>query len=496
MFNFLIKKLNLVKKYRNYKPEYKRPFWFLYFHYQILQIVCFMIIDLGIIYVLKPTLDLISMTILYGLPALALVFFQTTFFKTFQLKLKCSFDFFSKIFGRSVVVGVVFLISLGVGYSYYIIYGSLRILFMCLVLPIIITYSVLNLEWVREDQEKKLVTNRVDNFLTLEHVSKKMLKYPIIGYFFKYASLRLMFSGVLCQHFNLDYPEILVLIFPGLIWMLYNRVALVRYSNSKTALLAGEQLAGKIVNYQLIAGAIGGLVAGGAHAHEVMLREPEVRPFVGQAMTNWYRDMWGYLRIRTSSRFEWDFARRCAELQIQPKAKFFSFNPDATVSVKESISNMKKVGYGFNDQNQLISDIPETVKRRMIKHSGGLSINQIFANYPLDHPIYSRYRSLYRFHAERVFSMKSILGQDEAIESFVTHYNERQTSTSSSRSNDSSSNYNILTGERDVTQENGTDVVLQLARDVGRGYRRVTNPPRVRPVPRIRDYDIITGESV
>jgi hypothetical protein len=134
-----------------------------------------------------------------------------------------------------------------------------------------------------------------------------------------------MFSGVLCQHFNLDYPEILVLIFPGLIWMLYNRVALVRYSNSKTALLAGEQLAGKIVNYQLIAGAIGGLVAGGAHAHEVMLREPEVRPFVGQAMTNWYRDMWGYLRIRTSSRFEWDFARRCAELQIQPKAKFFSF---------------------------------------------------------------------------------------------------------------------------------------------------------------------------
>jgi hypothetical protein len=72
-----------------------------------------------------------------------------------------------------VVVGVVFLISLGVGYSYYIIYGSLRILFMCLVLPIIITYSVLNLEWVREDQEKKLVTNRVDNFLTLEHVSKK-----------------------------------------------------------------------------------------------------------------------------------------------------------------------------------------------------------------------------------------------------------------------------------------------------------------------------------
>jgi hypothetical protein len=93
MFNFLIKKLNLVKKYRNYKPEYKRPFWFLYFHYQIFQIVCFMIIDLGIIYVLKPTLDLISMTILYGLPALALVFFQTTFFKTFQLKLKCSFVF-------------------------------------------------------------------------------------------------------------------------------------------------------------------------------------------------------------------------------------------------------------------------------------------------------------------------------------------------------------------------------------------------------------------
>jgi hypothetical protein len=369
---------------------------------------------------------------------------------------------------------------------------------ICGIFPIVIAYSVLNLQWVREDQAKNLVTTRVDNFLTLQHVSKKMLKYPIIGYFFKYASLRLMFSGALCQHFSLDYPEILVLIFPSLIWMLYNRVALVRHSNSKTALLAGEQVAGKIVNYQLIAGAISGVIVGGAHAHEVMLRDPEVRPFMGQAVTNWYRDMWGYLRIRTSSRVEWDFARRCADFQIQPKAKFFSFNPDHTVRVEDSISNMKRVGYGFNDQNQLISDIPENVKRRMINHSGGLTIDEILANYPLDHPIYSRYRSLYRFHAERV-SMKSILGQEnneESIQSFVNYYNERQSSTSSSRSNQSSSNYNIITGERDVIQENGTDALLQLARDVGRGYRRVTNPPRVRPIPRIRDYNIITGESL
>ena len=95
--------------------------------------------------------------------------------------------------------------------------------------------------------------------------------------------------------------------------------------------------------------------------------------------------------------------------------------------------------------------------------------------------------------------MKSILGQDnngESIQSFVNYYNERQSSTSSSRSNQSGSNFNIITGERDVIQENGADVLLELARDAGRGYRRITNPPRVRPVPRIRDYNIITGEGL
>jgi hypothetical protein len=113
------------------------------------------------------------MAILYGLPALIVVFSQTHFFQEFQLKLKCLFNFFSKLFGRSMVIAVIFLVSIGFGYFYYKIYGSPRILFMCIILPIILLYSVVNSEWVKEDQANNFLTKRVENHLVLQHVAKK-----------------------------------------------------------------------------------------------------------------------------------------------------------------------------------------------------------------------------------------------------------------------------------------------------------------------------------
>jgi hypothetical protein len=58
-----------------------------------------------------------------------------------------------------MVIMALFLICLYVGYWYYITYNSLRILLICGIFPIVIAYSVLNLQWVREDQAKNLVNS-------------------------------------------------------------------------------------------------------------------------------------------------------------------------------------------------------------------------------------------------------------------------------------------------------------------------------------------------
>ena len=231
MFNFLIKKFKLKDEYREYNPEIKSAFWFLYFKYSAIQLFCFGLIEICMLFVIvRPNLSL-GLIILYAISCISALVIDTSYFKTTIHRLSNYFNLSNPVI--VVISFILYITALYLGYQYYIITDSPRVLFMCLLLPFVVLYSLIQQYRLEKDLKANLLTRRVSDYNIRLHLSNKIKKYPFIRFLRNYTLLRVILVGFFCENFDgLDFIQVFFLVWPSFNWVLFNDIAMKRYSNS------------------------------------------------------------------------------------------------------------------------------------------------------------------------------------------------------------------------------------------------------------------------